>query len=135
MLFRSARNVNGTAILYADKVTGSMRRAMDETRRRRHKQIDYNKQHGITPKTIKKAVADIMEGAYVSQKGQPGRYAKVAEETLEYAALTPKQLENKIKSLEDQMYQYAQNLEFEEAARVRDQIEHIRKVALGSETV
>jgi len=132
---RAARNVNGKAMLYADRVTGSMQRAIDETERRRRKQVQYNLQHGITPKTIKKAVADIMEGAYVSQKGQPGRYAKVAEETLEYGSMTPKQLENKLKSLEDQMYQHAQNLEFEEAARVRDQIDHIRKVALGSETV
>jgi len=132
---RAARNLHGKAILYADNMTGSMQRAIEETNRRRSKQIEYNQKHGITPKSIKKAVADIMEGAYASQKGQPGRYAKVAEESLEYAALSPKQLENKIKTLEDQMYQFAQNLEFEQAARVRDQIEHIRKVALGSETV
>jgi len=132
---RAARNIHGKAILYADRITGSMQRAIDETERRRQKQILHNKKHGITPKSIMKAVADIMEGAYVSQKAQPARYAKVAEETLEYAALSPKQLEQKIKSLEDRMYQHAQNLEFEEAAQLRDQINHIRQVALGAESV
>jgi excinuclease ABC subunit B len=112
-----------------------MERAIGETERRRARQMAHNKEHHITPKTIQKAVADIMEGAYAAQKGQPGRYAKVAEETLEYAALSPKQLEKKIKSLEDQMYQHAQNLEFEEAAQIRDQIEHIRKAAFGAEIV
>ena len=132
---RAARNVHGKAILYGDKVTGSMQRAIQETERRRQKQVAHNKRHGITPKTIEKAVADIMEGAYAAQKGQPARYAKVAEETIEYAAMTPKQLEKKIKALEDEMYQHAQNLEFEEAARLRDQIEHIRRSAFGAETV
>ena len=132
---RAARNVHGKAILYGDKVTGSMQRAIEETERRRQKQVAHNKKHGITPKTIEKAVADIMEGAYAAQKGQPARYAKVAEETIEYAAMTPKQLEKKIKALEDEMYQHAQNLEFEEAARLRDQIEHIRQSAFGAETV
>jgi len=132
---RAARNVHGKAILYGDKVTGSMQRAIQETERRRQKQVAHNKKHGITPKTIEKAVADIMEGAYAAQKGQPARYAKVAEETIEYAAMTPKQLEKKIKALEDEMYQHAQNLEFEEAARLRDQIEHIRHSAFGAETV
>ena len=132
---RAARNVRGKAILYADTMTGSMERAIGETERRRNKQIQHNEAHGITPKTVQKAVTDIMEGAYVAQKGQPGQYAKVAEETIEYAALSPKQLEKKIKALEDQMYQHAQNLEFEEAAKLRDQIEHIRKTAFGAEAV
>ncbi|WP_455207725.1 excinuclease ABC subunit UvrB [Kaarinaea lacus] len=132
---RAARNIHGKAILYADRITGSMQRAIGETERRRAKQTEYNKQHGITPKTIEKSVADIMEGAFAAQKGQPARYAKVAEETIEYAAMTPKQLEKKIKSLEDQMYQHAQNLEFEEAAKIRDQIEHIRQSAFGAEAV
>jgi len=132
---RAARNVHGKAILYGDSVTGSMQRAILETERRREKQIKHNQKHGITPKTIEKSVADIMEGAYAAQKGQPARYAKVAEETIEYAALTPNQLEKKIKALEEQMYQHAQNLEFEEAAKLRDQIEHIRHSAFGAETV
>jgi len=132
---RAARNLHGKAILYGDRITGSMQRAIQETERRREKQIQHNEAHGITPKTIVKAVADIMEGAYAAQKGQPARYAKVAEETIEYAALTPIQLEKKLKGLEEQMYQHAQNLEFEEAAKLRDQIEHIRHSAFGAEIV
>ncbi len=119
---RAARNINGRAILYADKVTGSMRRAMDETERRRNKQIAYNEEHGITPQTIRKSVADIMEGARPGAPMPAREYAKVAETQAEYAALTPKQMAKKIQELEKQMYQHAQDLEFEEAARVRDQI-------------
>ena len=128
---RAARNVNGKAILYADRVTGSMERAIDETERRREKQVIYNEQHGITPKTIRKAVADVMEGAYAG--GVPGakRYAKVAEEVAEYAALSAEVLSREVKKLEKQMYQHAQNLEFEEAARVRDQIRHMQESNLG----
>jgi excinuclease ABC subunit B len=128
---RAARNVNGKAVLYADRVTGSMERAIDETERRREKQVIYNEQHGITPKTIRKAVADVMEGAYAG--GVPGakRYAKVAEEVAEYAALSPEVLSREVKKLEKQMYQHAQNLEFEEAARVRDQIRHMQESNLG----
>ncbi|HEY5602856.1 MAG TPA: excinuclease ABC subunit UvrB [Gammaproteobacteria bacterium] len=132
---RAARNIHGKAILYGDTVTGSMQRAIRETDRRRAKQTEYNQLHGITPKSIEKSVVDIMEGAYAAQKGQAARYAKVAEETIEYAAMTPKQLEKKIKALEDKMYRHAQNLEFEEAATLRDQIEHIRHTAFGAETV
>ncbi|NOZ52225.1 MAG: excinuclease ABC subunit UvrB [Gammaproteobacteria bacterium] len=132
---RAARNLHGKAILYGDTVTGSMQRAIDETERRRDMQIKYNKAHNITPRSVKKAVADIMEGAYSTQKGSAARYAKAAEETIEYAALTPKQLEKKIKSLEDEMYQHAQNLEFEAAAHLRDKIEHIQKSAFGMDSV
>ncbi len=128
---RAARNVNGKAILYADRVTGSMERAIDETERRREKQIIYNEQHGITPKTIRKAVADVMEGAYAGSVPGAKRYAKVAEEVAEYAALSPEILGRKVKKLEKQMYQHAQNLEFEEAARVRDQIRHMQESNLG----
>ena len=119
---RAARNVNGRAILYVDKITGSMRRAMDETERRRAKQIAYNEEHGITPQTIRKSVADIMEGARPGAPMPAKEYARVAETQAEYAALTPKQMAKKIQELEKQMYQHAQDLEFEEAARVRDQI-------------
>jgi excinuclease ABC subunit B len=119
---RAARNVEGKAILYADRVTGSMERAIDETERRRRKQTAYNEEHGITPKTIRKAVADIMEGAHAGAPVSPKRYARVAEVEAEYAAMTPKQMAKRIKALEKQMYQHAQDLEFEEAARVRDQI-------------
>lgn len=132
---RAARNIRGRAILYADNVTGSMSRAMQETERRRKKQIAHNKKHGITPKTIQKAVADIMDGAYSAQKGAANRFAKVAEESLEYASLTPKQLHKKLDELEEQMYQHAQNLEFEEAAAIRDKIAHIRDSLFGAESV
>ncbi len=123
---RAARNANGRAILYADRVTGSMQRAMDETERRRVKQLAHNQEHGITPTTIRKAVADIMEGAYPGAPSRPDRYAKVAEEVAEYAGLSPQQMTKKVKELEKAMYQHAKNLEFEEAARVRDRIRELQ---------
>jgi excinuclease ABC subunit B len=128
---RAARNLHGKAILYADRVTDSMRRAMGETDRRRAKQITYNQQHGITPRTIEKKVADVMEGAYSGVPGSPRKYAKVAEDVIEYASLPPEKLLARIKKLEQQMYEHARNLEFEEAARVRDQIRTIRESNLG----
>ena len=128
---RAARNAHGTAILYADNVTGSMQRAIEETERRRAKQEAFNEAHGITPRTIEKAVSDIMEGAYSGGPGSPRRFAKVAEEVIEYAGMAPELLMKKIKQLEQQMYQHAQNLEFEEAARLRDEISHIREHGLG----
>ncbi|MEK7323144.1 MAG: excinuclease ABC subunit UvrB [Pseudomonadota bacterium] len=127
---RAARNINGTAILYADRVTGSMERAMGETERRRNKQIAYNQAHGITPRGIQKAVADIMEGAHPGAPDTARHYAKVAEETLEYAALPPEKLAQKIKKLEQRMYQHARDLEFEQAARLRDEIHQLRERAL-----
>ncbi|MES9967994.1 MAG: UvrB/UvrC motif-containing protein, partial [Sedimenticola sp.] len=123
---RAARNANGKAILYADKITGSMRRAIDETERRRAKQVAYNEEHGITPQTIRKAIADIMEGAHAGAPMQAKQYAKVAEEEAEYAALTPQQMAKRINDLEKKMYQHARDLEFEEAARVRDQIKALQ---------
>ncbi len=127
---RAARNVNGKAILYADRITGSMERAMGETERRRARQDAYNKQHGITPTTIRKAVADVMEGARSGPVTGVQRYARVAEEVAEYAGLPPEKLARKLRQLEKQMYQHAQNLEFEDAARLRDQIRHIRESTL-----
>ncbi|MES9875148.1 MAG: excinuclease ABC subunit UvrB, partial [Candidatus Sedimenticola sp. 6PFRAG7] len=123
---RAARNVNGKAILYADKITGSMRRAIDETDRRRTKQVAYNEEHGITPQTVRKAIADIMEGAHAGAPMPAKQYARVAEEEAEYAALTPKQMARRIADLEKKMYQHARDLEFEDAARVRDQIEALK---------
>jgi len=128
---RAARNANGKAILYADRITGSMERAIGETDRRRARQVAYNEAHGITPQTIRKAVADVMEGAYAGHVPSARKYARVAEEVVEYAGLSPEMLNQKIKKLEKQMYQHAQNLEFEEAARVRDQIRHIQEGNLG----
>lgn len=130
---RAARNLHGKAILYADQITGSMRRALDETERRRVKQQAYNQAHGITPRGIEKAVADIMEGAY-SHPGAPlpaREYAKVAEETAAYARETPALLMKKIKQLEQAMYRHARDLEFEKAARLRDEIQQIRQLGLG----
>ena len=129
---RAARNINGTAILYADTVTGSMQRAIDETNRRRKKQMEFNKLHGITPKGIRKAVADIMEGARAGAAGTPRRFAKVAEPLGEYAAMTPAMLASRLRKLEQRMYRHAGNLEFEEAAMVRDQIRELRDSSLAA---
>ena len=128
---RAARNARGRAILYADNITNSMQRAMEETERRRTKQMEYNKQHGITPQTIQKAVADIMEGAYGSAGGSPRRFAKVAEDVVQYASMKPDELSRKIRELEQQMFKHAQDLEFEEAARLRDEIQHIQEQNMG----
>lgn len=128
---RAARNLNGRAILYGDKITGSMKRAIDETERRREKQQAHNKEHGITPRGVKKAIADIMESAHAGVPGSPKEYAKVAEEVAEYASLTPAQFAKKLEALEKRMFEHAKNLEFEEAARVRDEIEHIRNSGFG----
>ncbi len=128
---RAARNLNGKAILYADRVTGSMQRAMDETQRRREKQMVFNKKHNITPKGVEKAVHDIMEGAYSQAPGSTQYFAKVAEQAAEYEALPPDKLAKKIKQLEQQMYTHARNLEFEEAARIRDELQHLQDSAMG----
>lgn len=124
---RAARHFSGKAILYADNITGSMYRAMKEMDRRRKKQHEYNLAHNITPRGVEKAVRDVMEGAY-SEKSVRGRmYAKVAEKTGEYLALSPEALKKKLKELEKDMFNHAHNLEFEEAARVRDLIQQIEK--------
>ena len=128
---RAARNVRGKAILYADVITGSMQRAIGETGRRREKQEAYNAAHGITPRTIVKAVADVMEGAVPQGPPTARRFAEVAEEVADYGRLTPEQLAKRINRLEQQMYEHARNLEFEEAARLRDQIRHIEMANLG----
>ncbi len=129
---RAARHIHGRAIMYADTVTGSMRRAIDETERRRAKQIAYNQAHGITPKGVEKRVADIMEGAYAqSSAASARRYAKVAEEVIEYARQSPEHVMRRIAQLEKQMYEHARDLEFEEAARLRDEIADLRAQALG----
>ncbi len=129
---RAARNINGKAILYADEITGSMRRAIDETERRRDKQIAFNAEHDITPQGIRKAVADIMEGARAGGPSSPRRYAKVAEDARAYADMTPEALARRIAELEKQMYRHAENLEFEAAARVRDEVRELREKGLKS---
>jgi len=126
---RAARNANGRAILYADRMTGSMQRALEETERRRARQLEYNALHGITPTTIVKAVTDIMEGARAdSERG--GRRGKALDDV--GAFLGPEQAMKKIRKLEAEMYKHARNLEFEEAARIRDAIERLRKQAFGA---
>ncbi|MEW5972432.1 MAG: excinuclease ABC subunit UvrB [Pseudomonadota bacterium] len=128
---RAARNVNGKAILYADRITGSMQRAMEETERRRAKQIAFNQAHGITPQGIRKSVADILEAGYDRIPGaRPGAgKRKVAEPKAAY--LSPEMAAKKIKQLEKDMYAAARNLEFEEAARLRDEIAALREAAFG----
>jgi excinuclease ABC subunit B len=128
---RAARNVRGKAILYADEVTGSMRRAIDETERRREKQQAYNAVHGITPKSIVKAVADVMEGAVPQGPPTARRFAEVAEEVADYGRLSPEELAKRISRLEQQMYEHARNLEFEEAAQLRDRIRQMEMANLG----
>ena len=127
---RAARNIHGTAILYADRITGSMQRALDETERRRKKQTAYNRKRGITPRGVSKAVNDIMEGGYAGAPGSPRRYAQVAEEYRKYAELSPKALAGKLKDLEKRMYAHAENLEFEEAAQLRDEAKKLREASL-----
>ncbi|CEG55578.1 excinuclease ABC subunit UvrB [Legionella fallonii] len=113
---RAARNVKGRAILYADKITGSMKRALDETDRRREKQRAFNLEHNIIPLGINKSVADIMEGSHLGK-----RKAAVAEKTPEYTHWSPQELVKQINTLEKQMYLHAKNMEFELAAKVRDE--------------
>ncbi|MEX0384227.1 excinuclease ABC subunit UvrB [Spiribacter pallidus] len=128
---RAARNVNGRAILYADEMTDSMRRAIDETERRRAKQIAYNEEHGITPQGIRKAIADVMERGETGAPDTPQHYAEVAEEARAYADLTTAQAVKQIKELEQAMHQHARNLEFEEAGKLRDEIKRLQRHALG----
>ena len=126
---RAARNIHGKAILYADRVTGSMERAINETNRRRQKQLAYNEEHGIEPKTIRKNVQDIMEGARSSMHGRKkGRRHRDADM---YRRMTPAQISRRLQTLEKKMYQHARDLEFEQAAQVRDEITYVRQEGLG----
>ncbi len=129
---RAARHINGKAILYADTVTDSMRQALEETDRRRLKQIQHNKTHGITPRGITKAVKDIIEGVQMARPSGGGKVLLLAEESARYEALPPAELARVIARLEKQMYTHARNLEFEKAAALRDRIGNIRARCLGS---
>ncbi len=123
---RAARHISGSAILYADRITGSMQRAMDETLRRREKQELFNAEHNITPRGITKSVEDIMEGAYTpgSKTGRGSRQAAEpsADYNADYAKMDSRQLGKRISQLEDKMYEAAKNMEFEMAAKYRDEI-------------
>ena len=132
---RAARNIGGRAIMYADHVTGSMRRAMDEMERRREVQIAYNITHGITPVGITKQIVDIMEGAYGPAAGQPRRAQRAAESRAPYAGLSSEAAMKKLKQLEERMYRHARDLEFEEAARLRDEITVIKRDVLDMPVV
>jgi len=131
---RAARNVRGKAILYADKMTRSMQAAIDETDRRRQKQVEYNEAHGIVPKSVARPIVDILEGAHEEsspKSSAKGRGRRVAEPEADYLPLEPAKLAARIKELEQQMYQHARDLEFEDAARVRDQIHRLKGANLG----
>jgi len=126
---RAARNIHGRVILYADTITGSMQRAMDETNRRRAIQEIYNSEHGITPKGIAKSIKVMLEtGEDLSPQARK-QLGKVAEEVAEYQTASPHALAKKIKDMEEAMYQHAKNLEFEKAAKLRDQIKQIKELA------
>jgi excinuclease ABC subunit B len=128
---RAARNLNGRAILYADRLTGSMERAINETERRREKQVAFNEANGITPKGVIKDVADIMEGATVpgSRSKKRKGMAKAAEENARYEneLRSPSEITKRIKQMEEKMYQLARDLEFEAAAQMRDEITKMRE--------
>jgi excinuclease ABC subunit B len=129
---RAARNVRGKAILYADQVTGSMQRAIDETNRRRTKQIEFNQLHGIEPRSIRKAVQDIMEGARAAPRGKKGERKRAGREAKgRYERLSPEQALARVAQLEKRMYEHARNLEFEQAARLRDEINELKHESVG----
>ena len=129
---RAARNLKGKAILYADKITGSMQRAIDETRRRRSLQKEHNKDNGITPKSITKSVSDIMEGAYAgTNKNRSGKkYSVNSKNSNEKEPIAIENIAQQIADVEETMYKHARNLEFEEAARARDKLSQLRESSL-----
>ncbi len=129
---RAARHLHGTAILYADTITESMRRAMMETERRRTKQIRFNEEHGITPKSVSKRIKDIIDGVYDADAAQ--RELKAAQETATYEAMSERELAREIKRLEKEMQDFAKNLEFEKAAAARDALFRLRAGAFGAAT-
>ncbi len=128
---RAARHLHGTAILYADKITDSMRRAMDETERRRTRQLAFNVEHGITPRGVVKRIKDIIDGVYDADATR--QELKAAQTVAEYKLLDEKALTRRIKKLEKAMQEAAKNLEFEKAAELRDQLKELKQVLFGVE--
>lgn len=127
---RAARNINGRAILYADRITGSMRRAIDETDRRRDKQHQYNLDNNIKPKGVVRKISDVMDVG--TRKGAEAARLEVAELDADYEVLSTKEIDNQVKLLEEKMMNHAQNLEFEEAATTRDKIAKLREKQLAT---
>jgi excinuclease ABC subunit B len=127
---RAARNVHGKAILYADKMTESMKKAMGETERRRNKQIAFNLKHGIQPKGVQKRIKDIIDGVYDVQEKRVE--LQIAQRKAQYEMMSERELANEISRLEKQMMAEAKNLEFEKAATTRDQIAKIKELAFGA---
>ncbi len=128
---RAARNVNGKAILYADRITDSMKRAMGETERRRARQIAFNAEHGITPRGIVKQVRDLIDGVYSEKAGREAERMRAAA-AVAPEALSEKDLSRELRRLEKLMLEHARNLEFEQAARVRDQLAQLKQRVLGA---
>jgi excinuclease ABC subunit B len=127
---RAARNVNGKAILYADRITESMRKAIGETERRRAKQVEFNAANGITPRGVFKRIKELIDGVYSDKPGRDD--AKLIEQTAEVEAMSEKDLSKRITQLEKQMLEHARNLEFEKAARLRDQLSQLKEQAFGA---
>ncbi len=127
---RAARNLNGRAILYADKITESMRKAMGETDRRRRKQLAFNEEHGITPRGVVKRIRDLIDGVYSEKSGDDAR--KLDAQVLALEDMSEKDVAREIKRLEKEMIEHAKNLEFEKAARVRDQLARLKAQAFGA---
>ncbi len=127
---RAARNLNGKAILYADRITDSMKLAMGETERRRAKQVAFNTEHGITPRSVVKEVRDLIDGVYNPDGAKND--LKAAQDAAQFDGLSEKELGKRVKQLEKQMLDHARNLEFEQAARVRDQLALLREQAFGA---
>jgi excinuclease ABC subunit B len=130
---RAARNLNGKAILYADRITESMKKAMGETERRRAKQIAFNEVHGITPKSIVKKVRDLIDGVYSEKSGKEAeRLEQAALQKAKIEDMSEKDIAKAIKQLEKQMMEHARNLEFEKAAQMRDQLAILKEQAFGA---
>jgi excinuclease ABC subunit B len=128
---RAARHLNGRAILYADKITESMRRAMDETERRRNTQLAYNVTNNITPRGVQKRIKDIIDGVYNTDTAR--QELKAAQTVAAYKIMDEKSLTKQIKRLEKDMLDAARNLEFEKAAQLRDQLRDLKQVLFGVE--
>jgi excinuclease ABC subunit B len=127
---RAARNLNGRAILYADRITDSMKKAMDETERRRNKQIAFNLENGITPRSVVKRIRDLIDGVYSEKSGKEAEKIEMQKALVE--DMSEKDIAREIKRLEKQMIEHAKNLEFEKAARVRDQLHILKEQAFGA---